>query len=176
MRVIGIDPGYAIVGFGILDYIKGGFAVIDYGAITTASDLPIEKRLDVIFSDLSALLAEYKPDLAGVERLFFTANHKTAMDVAHARGVILLALSQAGVALKEYTPLQVKMSVTGYGKAVKKQVQEMTRNILRLREVPKPDDTADALAVAVCTAHSSLSAAGTANPLRALPPHSRNER
>lgn len=154
MRIIGIDPGYAIVGFGVVDQERGNFTVVDYGAITTNADTEFSQRLVEIYDDLCYILDKHKPDFMAVERLFFTTNQKTAIDVAEARGIILLAARQRNVGIFEYTPLQVKQSVTGYGKAVKNQVQEMTKNILRLPDIPKPDDTADALAIAICHGHS----------------------
>ena len=154
MRIIGIDPGYAIVGFGVLEYNKARFSVVDYGAVTTPADMDFNQRLCEIYSDLCYIFDKYKPDFLSIERLYFTSNQKTAIAVAQARGVTLLAAKQRGIEIFEYTPLQVKQSVTGYGKAVKKQVQEMTKRILDLDEIPKPDDTADALAMAICHAHS----------------------
>ncbi|MCL1865847.1 MAG: crossover junction endodeoxyribonuclease RuvC [Oscillospiraceae bacterium] len=154
MRIIGIDPGYATVGYGIVDYVKSGFTTVSYGAIITKSDTAFEQRLFEIHSDLCELLDVYKPQFMAVEKLFFTTNQKTGIDVSQARGVILLAAVEKGVEVAEYTPLQVKQSVTGYGKAVKSQIQEMTKRILNLPEIPKPDDTADALAIAICHAHA----------------------
>ena len=153
MRIIGIDPGYAIVGFGILDYENSRFRVVDYGAITTDKDTPFNDRLTEIYSDLCYVLYKYKPEFMSIEKLYFQNNQKTAIDVAEARGVILLAANQRRIEIYEYTPLQVKQSITGYGKAVKKQVQDMTKRVLGLSEVPKPDDTADALAMAICHGH-----------------------
>lgn len=153
MRIIGIDPGYAIVGFGVLDYNRSSFSVVEYGAITTPAEMDFNQRLCEIYSDLCYLFDKYKPEFLSIERLYFTSNQKTAIAVAQARGVTLLAAKQRGIEIFEYTPLQVKQSVTGYGKAVKKQVQDMTKRILDLNEVPKPDDTADALAMAICHAH-----------------------
>lgn len=154
MRIIGIDPGYAIVGFGIIEYNKASFSTVQYGAITTPADMDFNSRLKVIYDDLSSILDSFKPDFLAIEKLYFTSNQKTAIAVAEARGVTLLAARQRDIPIYEYTPLQVKQSVTGYGKAIKKQVQEMTKRILSLPEIPKPDDTADALAIAVCHAHS----------------------
>ena len=154
MRIIGIDPGYAIVGFGIIEYSRSKFTTIDYGAITTPAGMDFNARLLEIYNDLCYVLDKYKPEFLAIERLYFTTNQKTAIDVAQARGIVLLAAKQRDIQIFEYTPLQVKQSVTGYGKAVKKQVQEMTKNILSLPEIPKPDDTADALAIAVCHAHA----------------------
>lgn len=153
MRIIGIDPGYAIVGFGILDYENSRFRAVDYGAITTDKDTPFNDRLTEIYSDLCYVLDKYKPEFMSIEKLYFQNNQKTAIDVAEARGVILLAANQRRIEIYEYTPLQVKQSITGYGKAVKKQVQDMTKRVLGLSEVPKPDDTADALAMAICHGH-----------------------
>jgi len=154
MRIIGIDPGYAIVGFGVLEYNKARFSVVEYGAVTTPADMDFSQRLCEIYNDLCYIFDKYRPEFLSIERLYFTSNQKTAIAVAQARGVTLLAAKQRGIEIFEYTPLQVKQSVTGYGKAVKKQVQEMTKRILELDEVPKPDDTADALAMAICHAHS----------------------
>ncbi len=154
MRVIGIDPGYAIVGFGVVEYKNTSFTPMQYGVIKTNSHTDFSHRLEEVFDDLTNILIQNKPDYLAVESLFFTSNQKTAIAVASARGVILLAAKKAGVPIFEYTPMQVKQSVSGYGKASKKQVQEMTRKILKLNEIPKPDDAADALAIAVCHAYS----------------------
>ncbi len=154
MRIIGIDPGYAIVGFGVIEYERSQFSVIDYGAVTTAAETDFNTRLKEIYDDVCYIMDKYKPDAMAIERLYFTTNQKTAIAVAEARGIVLLAARQRDIGIYEYTPLQVKNSITGYGKAVKKQVQELTKNILKLPEIPKPDDTADALAIAVCHAHS----------------------
>ena len=163
MVIIGIDPGYAIVGFGIVKYEGNRFTPLKYGAITTPADLPFVKRLDLIFEDLSRLFKEYSIDAMSIEKLFFNTNTTTAIDVAQARGVIVLSAERAGVPVFEYTPLQVKQSVTGYGRAEKKQIMEMTRMLLGLEKVPKPDDTADALALAICHAHSAGSLIGKLN-------------
>lgn len=157
MRILGIDPGYAIIGFGILDYDGKSFSVVSFGAITTPAGMPFEKRLEVIYRDMNEVFQKYKPEAMSLEKLYFNTNHTTAIDVAQARGVILLSACQNGVPVYEYTPLQVKNSVVGYGRAEKKQVQEMTRSMLRLKEVPKPDDTADALALAITHGHNSFS-------------------
>jgi len=154
MRILGIDPGYATVGYGVIDYVKAKFTVVNYGAIVTSADTPFEQRLQEVHTDLCELIQAYKPQFMAVEKLFFTTNQKTAIDVSQARGVILLAGVTNGVQIAEYTPLQVKQSVTGYGKAVKSQVQEMTKRILNLSAIPKPDDTADALAIAICHGHT----------------------
>ncbi len=153
--ILGVDPGYAIVGLGVVDYTRNKFTTLGYGAIPTEAHTPFTTRLKTIYDEMSAVLTRYKPDAVAIERLYFTSNQKTAIDVAQARGVIVLAATNAGVPVYEYTPLQVKQSVVGYGRAVKKQVQEMTKNILNLAAVPKPDDTADALAIAICHAHTS---------------------
>ncbi len=155
MIILGIDPGYAIVGFGIIKYEKNRMTVLDFGAITTPAGMEFTERLKCIYEDLSYLFEKYKPDAMAVEKLFFNTNKKTAVDVAQARGVILLTAKMHGAECFEYTPLQVKQSVVGYGRAEKKQVQEMTRQLLGLSAVPKPDDTADALAMAICHAHCS---------------------
>ena len=149
MRILGIDPGYAIVGYGVLDYVSGRFSVVGFGAVTTPADLPFEKRLKVIYEDITEIIETYKPDEMGIEKLFFNTNEKTAIDVAQARGVTLLPAIMRNIPIYEYTPLQVKSSIVGYGRAEKKQVQEMTKTMLHLKEVPKPDDTADAVAIAI---------------------------
>ena len=161
MRIIGIDPGYAIVGYGIIDYNANRFTVVDYGAVTTKAHTPFEQRLSDIHKGLTQLIETFKPDAMSIEKLFFNTNTTTAIDVAQARGVIVLSAAQAGLKIAQYTPLQVKQSVVGYGRAEKKQVQEMTRLMLGLKTVPKPDDTADALALAICHAHSAGSLLGS---------------
>ncbi len=159
LRILGIDPGYAIVGFGVLDYDGRDFSVVNFGAITTPAGMDFEDRLEIIYRDMNEVINTYHPEAMSLEKLFFNTNHTTAIDVAQARGVILLCAKQNGVTVFEYTPLQVKNSVVGYGKAEKKQVQQMTRSLLRLKEVPKPDDTADALALAITHGHNSFSSA-----------------
>ena len=160
MRIIGIDPGYAIIGYGIVDFDGLSFTTVNCGAITTPSDISFPERLKTISSDITLLLERFKPDHMAIEKLYFNTNTTTAIDVAHARGVILLAAQNAGVGIYEYTPLQVKQSITGYGRAEKHQVMEMVKNFLSLKAVPKPDDTADALALAVCHGHSFASLYG----------------
>ena len=155
MIIMGIDPGIATVGYGVVSYNKSKFCVIQYGVIKTAAGLPTSTRLLEISDDLAMLIERYKPDCAAVEELFFTTNRKTVINVAQARGVLLLECSRRGVPLFEYTPLQVKQAVVGYGKAEKQQVMEMTRQILKLDNVPRPDDAADALAIAICHGHSA---------------------
>ena len=158
MRILGIDPGYAIVGYGIIDYNCGKFSVVSYGAITTQAGQPFQKRLDLIYNDLNYLIEKYKPDALSIEKLYFNTNSTTAIDVAQARGVIVLGAFKGGLDIFEYTPLQVKQSVTGYGRAEKHQVMEMVKSLLKLKSIPKPDDTADALALAICHGHYSGSA------------------
>ncbi|MBR0485349.1 MAG: crossover junction endodeoxyribonuclease RuvC [Oscillospiraceae bacterium] len=153
MRILGIDPGYAIVGFGIVDYAGANFAPVDYGAILTEAHTPFTERLCSIDTDIYEVFRRYEPDCMAVEKLYFTSNQKTAIDVAQARGILILAAAKKKIPVFEYTPLQVKMAVVGYGKAEKKQVMNMTKNILRLEQIPKPDDAADALAIAICHGH-----------------------
>lgn len=155
MRILGIDPGYAIVGYGVVDYNHTKFSVAHYGAILTEAGMPFCERLEKIYDDMTALIQKWKPEVMAIEKLYFNTNTTTAIDVAQARGAILLAAQKNGLTIAEYTPLQVKQSVVGYGRAEKKQVQEMTKMILNLETVPKPDDTADALAMAICHAHTS---------------------
>ena len=157
MRILGIDPGYAIVGYGVIDYSGNHFSVVSYGAVTTPAGEEFPKRLKSIYDDLRLLIDTYKPECIAIERLYFNTNTTTAIDVAQARGVILLASESKGLKIHEYTPLQVKQAVTGYGKAEKFQVMDMVKSLLKLKSVPKPDDTADALALAICHAHYSTS-------------------
>ena len=152
MLILGIDPGYAIIGWGVIRYERGRYMPVDFGAITTPAGMPFNRRLELIYDELTALLSRYTPDAVAVEKLYFQNNQKTAIDVAQARGVTMLALQKQGVPVFEYTPLQVKSAVTGFGQAQKPQVMEMTKRLLRLKVVPKPDDTADALAIAICHA------------------------
>ena len=155
MVILGIDPGFAIVGWGVLEFSGGRFRVMGYGSIQTKAGLPIEERLKQIYDGMATIIEKYKPEVMSIEELFWNTNQKTGICVAEARGIILLAAHQRGLKIFEYTPLQVKQAVVGYGRAEKKQVQQMVKNILGLHEVPKPDDTADALAIAICHAHSS---------------------
>lgn len=150
LKILGIDPGYAIVGYGVVEAQAGVYRPVEYGAVTTRARDDFSLRLKEIYEGMTAILSQHRPQAAAVEKLYFTNNKTTGIGVAEARGVILLALAQAGVPLYEYTPMQVKQAVTGYGKAQKFQVQEMTRRLLKLPEIPKPDDTADALAMAIC--------------------------
>lgn len=160
MRILGIDPGIATIGFGIVDYESGKFKTVEYGAVLSPAGMEIPKRLKTIYDDMSYIIERYSPDEVAVEELFFNTNVKTAINVGQARGVLILAAANKGIPVYEYTPLQVKQAVVGYGRAEKAQVQYMVKAILSLNEVPKPDDTADALAIAVCHAHSKK--AGTA--------------
>lgn len=150
MVVLGIDPGYAIVGYGAVHFAQNSYKPLGYGAIVTQAGTPFNERLQIIYDRMVEILKICKPDAMAVEQLYFQNNQKTAINVAQARGVILLAAQKQGVEIHEYTPLQVKTTVTGYGQAKKPQVMEMTRRLLKLEEVPKPDDTADALAIAIC--------------------------
>ena len=153
LRILGIDPGYATVGFGIVDYQGMNFKTVEYGAILTPADMEFPARLAQIYTDTVYILERYTPQVLSVEKLYFNTNKTTGIMVAEARGVILLACAQKNVPICEYTPLQVKSAVVGYGKAEKRQVMDMTRRILHLSEIPKPDDAADALALAICHGH-----------------------
>lgn len=155
MRILGIDPGYAIVGYGIVDYNGNSFKTVGYGAITTKAGKPFPERLEDIYNDMLEIIEKYSPDALAIEKLYFNTNTTTAIDVAQARGVVLLSAQKSGISVNEYTPLQVKQAVTGYGRAEKHQVMEMVKSLLCLKAVPKPDDTADALALAVCHGHYS---------------------
>lgn len=157
MRILGIDPGIATVGFGVLDFQKGKYKLVKCGVISTPAHTSLSSRLELIYSDMRELLEIFKPDSVSVEELFFNTNITTGISVAHGRGVILLACQQAGVKIYEYTPLQVKQAVVGYGKAEKSQVMDMVRRICSLPAVPKPDDAADAVALSICHARSSTS-------------------
>ncbi|NLM72968.1 MAG: crossover junction endodeoxyribonuclease RuvC [Clostridiaceae bacterium] len=155
MIIIGIDPGFAITGYGVLDYTGNKFRLLDVGVITTNAKLDFPSRLLCIHNELDILISKYKPDAMAVEELFFNTNVKTAIQVGHGRGVALLAAAKAGIKIYEYTPLQVKQAVVGYGRAKKEQVQQMVKVLLNLDKIPKPDDAAYALAVAICHAHSN---------------------
>ena len=157
MRILGIDPGIAIVGSGGIDACRGKFRLVAMGASRTPTGIPVEKRVEMVYDDICELIDTYKPDCMSCEELFFNTNQKTAIAVAEARGVILLAAMKKNLDFYEYTPLQVKQSVVGYGRAEKKQVMEMVKMMLHLEKVPKLDDTADALALAICHAHASES-------------------
>ena len=157
MIVLGLDPGYAIVGYGVIDTEKGKHRLLGYGAITTPAGMEMSRRLLEIQRDMRTLLDTVKPDAVAVEELFFNNNITTGIQVAQARGVILCACAQKGYTPAEYTPSEVKQAVVGYGKAEKLQVMEMTRRMLGMATVPKPDDAADALAIAICHAHTANS-------------------
>lgn len=153
MVILGIDPGMAIVGYGVIEVINNTLKAVDYGTITTSSKMDTPKRLVAIYDGIQQLIDGYKPDEVAIEELFFNKNARTALSVGHARGVAVLAAAKTGLDLYEYTPLQVKQAVVGYGRAEKAQVQQMVKMLLNLKEVPKPDDAADALAVAICHIH-----------------------
>ena len=157
MRILGIDPGIAIVGFGLIESNRGSVRMLQYGAVTTEAGLPLATRLVQIENDMTALIAQLKPDEIAIEELFFSKNITTGITVAHGRGVILCTAERLGVPIFEYTPMQVKQAVAGYGLADKKQVMDMTKRLLKLKAVPKPDDAADALAIAICHARSATS-------------------
>ncbi|MBE6567480.1 MAG: crossover junction endodeoxyribonuclease RuvC [Ruminococcaceae bacterium] len=150
MRILGIDPGLAIVGWGVIEVVHGRFYPVACGAVTTPAHTPVEERLSMIYDDLSALMDKYQPEEMAIEELFFNHNQTTAIPVAEARGVALLCAKQHGVRVEEYTPMQVKQAVVGYGLAEKRQVISMVTSLLKLPAPPKPDDTADALAIALC--------------------------
>ena len=157
MVILGIDPGLAIVGWGVVEYCGSRFRTLGYGSIETPAGMATERRLSLIYDGIKKLIETYKPEHVAVEELFFNTNQTTGIRVAEARGVILMCADRLGVKVFEYTPLQVKQSVVGYGRAEKKQVITMVTSILRLPKPPKPDDTADALAIAVCHGHCGAS-------------------
>ncbi len=166
MRILGIDPGYATIGFGMVESSGAQVRMVTYGAITTPAGLPLSRRLYQIGSDMEELIGKLRPDAISIEELFFNTNITTGIAVAHGRGVILYAAEKCGIPLYEYTPGQVKLAVTGYGKAEKRQVMDMTRRLLKLRAVPRPDDAADALALAICHARSFTSRLPQRNDVR----------
>ena len=155
MRILGIDPGFAITGYSIIDYQGNKFKLIDSGAVTTKAGESFPLRLTKIYDDLSIIIDEYKPDAISVEELFFNNNVKTAINVAQARGVVLVVGCQKQIPTYEYTPLQIKQAVAGYGRADKIQVQKMVKAILNVEKLPKLDDTTDSMAAAICHAHSA---------------------
>ncbi len=157
LKILGIDPGYATTGFGLIHAERGAYHLLQYGTITTSAELPFPQRLNVLFEDMTRLLEVTKPDAVAVEELFWGHNITTGIGVSHGRGVILLAIERAGVKLFEYTPMQVKQAVVGYGKAEKHQVMDMTRRFLKMEKMPRPDDAADAIAIALCHARTSTS-------------------
>ena len=158
MKILGIDPGYAIVGFGMVDSQRAQHRLLQYGTITTPADMDFPQRLRMIYEDMVQLLDTLQPDVLAIEELFFGQNVTTGIGVSHGRGVILLAAAQKGIPIFEYTPMQVKQAVCGYGKADKHQVIDMTRRILHMKQAAKPDDAADAIAIALChgRSHTSL--------------------
>ncbi len=155
MRILGIDPGYAIMGYGVVDLKGNRFSVCGYGAVTTEAKEEMPSRLKQLYFELMQILEEYRPDVVSIEELFFNKNTKTALMVGQARGVAILACANSGIEIFEYTPLQIKQGLVGYGRAEKIQVQQMVKTLLNLSEIPKPDDVADALAAAICHGHSS---------------------
>ncbi len=157
MKILGIDPGYATTGFGLIEAGRGGQTMLSYGAITTPAGAPFAHRLKLLYDDMTALLQKAKPEAVAIEELFFSKNITTGIGVSHGRGVILLACEEFGVPICEYTPMQVKQAVVGYGGATKSQVMDMTKRLLRLDKTPRPDDAADALAVALCHGRSATS-------------------
>ena len=157
MRILGIDPGIAIVGFGLIESDRGTMRMMQYGAVITEAGLPLATRLVQIEDDMRALIQQLRPDEIAIEELFFSKNITTGIAVAHGRGVVLCTAERLGVPIFEYTPMQVKQAVVGYGLAEKRQVMDMTRRLLKLKAVPKPDDAADALAIAICHARSATS-------------------
>ena len=157
MRILGIDPGVAIVGFGLIESERGAVRMLQYGAVNTSAGMPLATRLVQIEQDLTQLIQQFKPDEIAIEELFFSKNITTGIAVAHARGVILYTAERLHLPVYEYTPMQIKQAVVGYGLAEKKQVMDMTRRLLKLSAVPRPDDAADALAIAICHARSATS-------------------
>ena len=156
MIILGIDPGFARMGWGVISKTGAKFSLIDYGCLETSAEASLSDRLEMIFDGISKVIKKHKPDLAGIETLFFNTNAKTAVKVGEARGVVLLALKKSGVKVIDITPLQVKQAVAGYGRAEKAQVQKMVKALLNLKEIPRPDDAADALAVALAAGSIKL--------------------
>jgi len=154
MIILGIDPGTATTGYGVIESKNGQLKFVEHGCILTKSSEDLEHRLSIIFDELTAIIKKFKPDMVAVEELFFASNAKTAISVGHARGVILLACSKSKIPVYEYTPLQVKQAICGYGRGDKQQIQKMVQALLSLEEIPKPDDAADGLAIAICHANS----------------------
>lgn len=161
MVILGIDPGVATIGFGVIEASRQGNTLIQYGTITTPPGIPLSNRLLQIFDDMEELIHTFHPDEMAVEELFFNTNITTGISVAHGRGVILLAAEKLGVPIYEYTPMQVKQAVVGFGKAEKKQVMLMTQRLLHMKQIPRPDDAADALAIAICHSRSATSLLNT---------------
>ena len=166
MKILGVDPGYAIVGYGVVEYQNNKFKPLDYGAVTTSAGMDFADRLEIIYSGMDEIIKRNRPEALSIEKLFFNTNTTTAIDVAQARGVILLSAKRNNIPIYEYTPLQVKQAVTGYGRAEKRQMMELTRILLGLDKCPKPDDTAVALAMAICHAHTAGSLLGKLKEMR----------
>ena len=164
MRILGIDPGYGITGFGLVEAERNQYKLLHCGAITTPAGMDFSARLEIIYNDMTALLQKAKPDAVAIEELFFGQNVTTGIGVAQSRGVILLAIQQAGLPVSSYKPMQVKQAVVGYGNATKHQVMDMTRRILNLSQIPKPDDAADAIAIALCHGRSATSLLSKVSP------------
>ena len=164
MRILGVDPGIATVGFAVLDAEKRSQRLLTCGVITTPAKTQLSSRLDQIYRDLNELIAQFHPEVMAVEELFFNTNITTGIAVAHGRGIILCTAEKSGVPLYEYTPMQVKQAVVGYGLAEKRQVMDMVKRLLKLKAVPRPDDAADALAIAICHARSATSLLRRADP------------
>lgn len=165
MKIIGIDPGYALMGYGIIEKKGNSLSVCDYGSISTEAGTPLPDRLKFLYSSLMDIITEHQPEAAAIEELFFNNNAKTIINVGQARGVAILACVNSGLEIFEYTPLQIKQALTGYGRADKTQVQQLVKILLCLDKVPKPDDTADALAVSICHAHSAMGASRLADSI-----------
>lgn len=157
MRILGIDPGYATIGFGVLDAERGNFSLVQYGVITTSAEVEFAQRLLTIYRDMSQLIETVQPDVLAIEELFWGHNVTTGIGVSHGRGVILLSAAEKQLPIFEYTPMQIKQAVVGYGNATKLQVMDMTKRLLKMEKVARPDDAADAIAVALCHARSSTS-------------------
>ncbi|MDR1795948.1 MAG: crossover junction endodeoxyribonuclease RuvC [Clostridiales Family XIII bacterium] len=155
MRILGIDPGYAILGWGVVDFRANRYRLVDCGAITTGKEMPMPARLKALYAELTEVIGMFLPAVAAVEELFFNSNAKTAIRVGEARGAAILACANCGVEVYEYTPLQIKQALSGYGRASKEQMQELVRSVLGLERAPRPDDVADAVAAAICHANSS---------------------
>ena len=177
MRILGIDPGYALMGYGVIEQEGSRLRVIDYGSIATDASADMPERLKFLYSSLMDIIAETQPDAAAIEELFYNTNAKTVINVGQARGVAVLACVNSGLPISEYTPLQIKQALVGYGRADKKQVQQMVKVLLNLKSVPKPDDTADALAVAISHANSSAGSSRLAQSIeKALAKEKKNKK
>lgn len=157
MKILGIDPGYGTTGFGLITAERGQYGLLQYGVITTPPTLSFPQRLEMLYDDMCRLIEVTAPEVVAVEELFWGHNITTGIGVSHGRGVILLAIQKAGLPIFEYTPMQVKQAVVGYGKAEKRQVMDMTRRLMKMEKMPRPDDAADAIAIALCHARSSTS-------------------